>query len=90
MEEQFMKKALKQLIDALDKPRSRHGNAAEHRLEANCTPVSWPLNEFIGGFTAFVGNDAICIPDWGAAFRHQTAREEFVKSKQPAIGQCRA
>ncbi len=53
-----------------------------------CDGLINPLgNEFIAGYTAFVGNDVLCIPDWGAAFRHQTACEEFVKSNQVAVGQ---
>jgi hypothetical protein len=53
-----------------------------------CDGLRNPLGRgFIAGFTAFVGNNVICIPDWGAAFRHQTAREDFLKSNQVAVGQ---
>ncbi len=52
-----------------------------------CSGLINPLGkEFIAGYTAYIGNNVICIPDWGAAFRHQIAREEFVKSNQVAVG----
>jgi hypothetical protein len=53
-----------------------------------CCNLTNPLGrEFIAGYTPYVGQDVICIPDWGAAFRNQSAREQFVESMKHAIGQ---
>lgn len=42
-------------------------------------------NEFPAGFTCYIGNGAICIPDWGAAFRTLKERDDFVKCFNPSI-----
>lgn len=44
-------------------------------------------HEFPAGFTCYFGTDAICIPDWGAAFRTQQAREAFLNRFRPELGE---
>lgn len=39
--------------------------------------------EFPAGYTCFVSDDVICIPDWGAAFRTAQSRELFLASYAP-------
>lgn len=43
--------------------------------------------QFNAGYTAYVGDGVICIPDWGAAFRCEDVRDSFVKNRHPSVGQ---
>jgi hypothetical protein len=41
--------------------------------------------EFPSGYTCFVGAEAICVPDWGAAFLNARSRRRFVERFSPAV-----
>lgn len=48
-------------------------------------PLSRP---FFAGYTPYLGDGVICIPDWGAAFRSEDVRDSFIKQRHPMIGQA--
>lgn len=41
--------------------------------------------EFPAGFTCLMSEDALCIPDWGAAFRTSQSRECFMARYAPKV-----
>jgi hypothetical protein len=43
--------------------------------------------EFPAGFTCFVSDGVICIPDWGAAFLTAESREKFVAKYSPSVSE---
>jgi hypothetical protein len=72
-----------------------NGIVFSHPLE-KCIGLVNPLGrEFPGGYTPFIGDGVVCIPHWGvvciphwgAAFRHDTARDEFMSLTKPTVGQ---
>jgi hypothetical protein len=53
-----------------------------------CSGLTNPIGrQFFAGYTPYVGDGVICIPDWGAAFRGADLRDSFVKHRSPIIGQ---
>jgi len=48
-----------------------------------------PLSRaFPGGYDVFVGPGTICAPGWGAAFKNQHYRSEFVECYAPKVRSC--
>jgi hypothetical protein len=43
--------------------------------------------DFPAGFTCFISDDTIYIPDWGAAFLTVQSRDSFVEKYSPYLGQ---
>jgi hypothetical protein len=46
-------------------------------IESDGTFVMPLGREFPAGYTPFIGPDAVCIPDWGAAFLNEAAHRAF-------------
>jgi hypothetical protein len=42
-------------------------------------------HEFPAGHTCFIGPDAICIPDWGAAFLNPESGDRFLTTYRPVV-----
>jgi hypothetical protein len=54
----------------------------------DCSGLTNPIGrQFLAGYTPYVGDGLICIPDWGAAFRCADVRDSFVKARHPIVGQ---
>lgn len=41
--------------------------------------------EFPAGFTCFISDEAVCVPDWGAAFLNKEARDSFIAKYSPKV-----
>jgi hypothetical protein len=54
-------------------------------LELDGSFINQLGRDFPAGYTCFVSDDAICIPDWGAAFLTARSRESFMTRYSPNV-----
>lgn len=61
------------------------GIVCDRKIQLDDSFIKPLRKDFPTGYTCFVRDDVICIPDWGAAFRTARSRELFMAQYLPSV-----